>query len=574
MKLFVSLTPILLMGICTAAIINNKAVKMTERRLDDSDAIIKAVLNQFDELYSHSSKDQTMIKELTKGTNPPDGIEEPPHPFEDKLITRYYIQFPTENDQIKIQNFPPLFWVFVAEAESKKGAEDSEKQPAKKSKKSSQNLTFMFANGVVTSKMHVEYGFGGPHLLTPFFRRSCWDFIQKAEESVARLTVVEPLIGLFLEQVSAIFLVGELKNKISAIQVTPTASQLHLQITGRELPEKLGDNNKDLLAYVSKFTESSESKLKIDDQKVEYLVYYLEPEFVNSGEEDTPDYASYIEPFHVIVIRVDKKITLMISSKHFSDSVEISINTKVSIMETLYKLIHKVITKTYTHFLELETQECTDLKAAVESQLAQKLKFQATEFANKKVANEEAKEKSLFFEKQINSHYKIWVTLFEEDGADLLVVIELLKMTGEDEAKTAKVIIRQQSYFPLFSQYCMSPFVISYIEKQKSTFAEFVLSDTIGKPDLSEKGLEDRRNAEKSLDFPYSDPFTKALSVAESNEITSDVVSPPQTILTDCNQDELNKLTGEGKKKYNMCLKAAEDPEEPKRLGFHLTAAA
>jgi hypothetical protein len=561
MKLNAVFLAAIFLGLAAASVLLDAGLKtvpaVPARALAEPSAeeqkIIEFVLTTFDSLLASDSKSGIAYFKQADKKAPSTFGEPPKTKFEgDNFLGTYYFLLSKDNhatDARTIKDDVVLLWLHVGRFGKPGG-----KTPDPKSKKSSKDLAFEFTNGIVSSKIKVSYGFGGMELLKSFIVRSCFSYLMKVEQSVASLVSIEPLVQSFTANLESVF---EPKT-----QKVPY--QLHAKEVSRSLivdydgkkDSKTADNA-DKVPLIGSLLKDTKEALKKGKQETgpttpEHLVYKITPIFditidpksivdadkpeysAENRLENPPDYVTYIDTFYLLIIKVGNRAMVIIHSRHFSDSVEVSVNSKTTLIETVYNLIRKVVKETYQSFMDLDPNPTlcpTGIKYA-EAKLP-KLLFVAGGSLpqTEKSENEESGSTttaSMAFTKTVGEGYSIVATLSEEPTADIKVVVSLSK----DGAERAKL----QSYFPLNSQYCSGVFVTAYIKKVTEDFASIVYSEVIRNPHLTE-GVDPRDAIKAHLGSRYSTPFLKDHSHTEGDKFLAFVYRQPQIDLPDCSNE-------------------------------------
>lgn len=505
--------------------------------------IIDFVLEKFDELISVQQKPTgTPDKPVriffnNKDNKAPDSLGKmPPHKFEEaNHLGTWYFKLDKDNSPEagrEILTDTILFWVHVGRTVKGPAAKATDANPAKAvSKKSTKDLSFEFTNGIVTSKVKVQYGFGGMELLKNFIVRSCFNYLMKVEQSVTSLVTIEPMVTLFAGHLDTIFAANvnngkmdyTLKYVLAAKKLTQDYKNGGAAVDAKGLPA----NIKALIVETEK-AMGGESALN------EHLVYTISPVIDQEKAGNLPDYATYIDTFHLIIVKANGRAMIMVHSRHFSDSVEVSVNSKTTVLETVFNLVRKVITETWQNFMELDPSptECPNGLVYASKKLA-KLGF-GDGSAGK--AEEEVKQGgSTVYQKDMGANYKLIVSLSSLESADIKVEIKL--MNGDTEQPR----IFQQSYFPLTSQYCSGVFVTAYVQKMSEDFANIAYSELIRKPAVGPEAEKEKQEVRKHLGNKYSAPFLGDLPHNDKDRFVSYLFRAQQKEILDCQATEPKK---------------------------------
>jgi hypothetical protein len=225
--------------------------------------------------------------------------------------------------------------------------------------KSSTQLEFTFSNGVANGKIKVNSGFGDNKLLDPFIARASFDYLLKVDQSVLSLSTIEPMITYIVTQISSIFVpekkVFDLKGELFTYKLG--YFKKGQDMNHKEIPDddKYAGAKKEIEAEITKTIKVKNPELELGKDGFEYLAYVIKAEIIGDKNENNGiDYSSYIDDFYVIVTLVEKKIVVKVMSKHFLDTVEISVNSRTVIFETVYNMCFKVIEETFRGFAEIE----------------------------------------------------------------------------------------------------------------------------------------------------------------------------------------------------------------------------
>lgn len=453
-----------------------------------------------------------------------------------------------------------LFWMFVLQKKEPVQAEGDKKGPKKQKKK---EMSFEFTNGIVTSKIKIEFGFGDKSLLEGFIKRSCAAFAQKVEQSVFGLGTVEPELSLVMENLNEIFPAPKKVDKAIFTFKKPSAAdkfnKFDFQVAGVSAKtEFVKEEHPDLDDIIKELSpEGSGAKEHHQD---EYLIYKIEPEFTESNNpEDEQDDSSYIDSFYLILFHTNRKVTIMINSKHFSDSVEISVNSKFMVIQTVYSLLYNVIVHTFGHFIELDaaTQDCDNLLPYLNTQI-KKLHGDDSGADNK-------------FKIKIGDKHHMNID-FTEEADDVLTKIAFVRSTEqgtEDPSQKEPSIAEKQAYFPLKSQYCMSPFILSFIEKMKQDYAKLALSELIRAPMSNNEN--EIKSVKEILGSRYGELFVKDIPIKDDHKISFTGSVPGNQQLSEC-----KSLTSEGKNwSFVLCKRKNEKNENlPASLEYIWVAKA
>lgn len=388
-------------------------------------------------------------------------------------------------------------------------------------------IYFEFTNKIVNSKIAITYGASGVDMLDNFINRSCFNYLQKIEQSVFGLAAVFPSLESVAKMMDDLFLKTLVDPKIKKLTTVTKFYDFKNRI--KEPSTISGDltQSPPLLKMVVDLTAGLSGNSQ--DQSREYIIFEVTPEFGESQPINKPDFTSYIDVFYVIIVSASQKISLTVSSKHFSDSVEISVNSKLAVMENLNNLCSKVITQTFQHFIDLElpVEECKDGFSYFDSK-ASGLKWTDS------LVNDEAQmpagvDLHKQYEHVLSAESKILLYLYKVKDGDALVSVRLLPGQGsqkmKDQMKSGlesqnqnadsqknsdginskdinnipnnnpnmiylKAVIERQTYFPLVSQFCTGPLILSFVEKMKQDFMGMALSSALLSENIEEETIK------------------------------------------------------------------------------------
>lgn len=545
----------------------------------DEQKVIDFVLNTFEEIVAPGEKaDHFYFNQAKDKLDEAVGVP-PPHKFGDKLLATYYFKLTDKNAAArKIKKDHVLFWVHVAQGgkpaatTGQNGDAPKEGNVPKPSKKSTKDITFEFTNGVVSSKIKVQYGFGGMELLKNFIIRSCFNYWIKVEQSVFGLVSVEPMLTLFTANIEDIFLGDKAAESPYKLVSKQVASSLSLSYEGYKdlpVPETLPGIKKVVDGTVEAMKKSSKGG---DKGAPEFLVYEIKPEITAQNPEEQPDYATYIDVFYLIAIKVGGRVVVMVHSKHFSDSIEVSVNSKQTIVDTVYNLCHKVLLQTYQNFLDLEPKGdiCPNGVVYMEKKGVAKLGLEPGNANPGDKSGEEDGTKVTHYKKDLGGNNWLAVSLQIVDNADVKVVVQLLKLS--EDGATASTIIRRQNYFPYMSQYCMGVFIMSFVEKVKEDFSDLAYSEAIRKPDLA-KGEEEKKIIRQNLGLKFSAPFIPDIQFTAGNTIDLTSMRDAQGAIEDCPEgiNNVAPAAAAGKWQAQLCVSKASTP---RKVGVIMKALA
>lgn len=544
--------------------------------------VIDFVLNTFEDIIQTGEKtNHFYYNQATDKLDEAVGVP-PPHKFGDKHLATYYFKLDDKNAAArKIKAEHVLLWVHVAQGgkpaatttaktgegqtgEGQTGdGQTAQTQTPKPSKKSTKDITFEFTNGVVSSKIKVQYGFGGMELLKAFIIRSCFNYLVKVEQSVLGLVSVEPLLTLFSTNIQDIYLGDKAAEFPFKLEAKQAASSLAIAYEGYKetpVPETLPG-----LKKVVDTTLEAMKKSKPDDKsKPEYLVYEVKPELTGQNPDEQPDYATYIDTFHLVILRAAGRVSIMAHSKHFTDSIEVSVNSKQAILDTVYSLCHKVILQTYSNFLDLEPKDdiCPNGVVYLEKKGAAKLGLEVGNANPADTSGEgEGAAKVTHYKKDLGGRNWLAVAVQVIDNADVKVVVQLLKLS--EDGATASGVIRRQNYFPFVSQYCMGVFMMSFIEKVKEDFADLAYSEAIRKPDLA-KGEEDKNAIKQNLGLKFNQPFIPDIQFTAGNLVDLTSMRDAQAAAEECPEgiNSSAPAAAAGKWQAQLCIFKGNTPRK------------
>lgn len=555
--------------------------KAVERQLADVTAeeqkIIDFVMNTFEELIIPGTKAADKHLYFNQATNKLDeAVGKPPqHHYAEKHLATYYFKFDDNNSppERKIKTPYVLFWVHVAQGGPKQTGETPKEgdkgATTKAAKKTTKDIVFEFTNGIVTSKIKVQYAFGGMELLKDFIRRSCFNFLLKVEQSVFGLVVVEPIFDSIASAIQDIFLADIDPLPPYTLAASLISKELHV---ADEKEKKVAIP--ETLPAIKKIVEGTIASMKkVDDKggQPEHLIYEVKPTITSLNPDEQPDYATYIDVFHLLVLKVGSRILLMVHSKHFSDSIEVSVNSKQTIVDTAYNLLYKVIRQTYQNFLDLEPkgQTCANGVEYVKSKGIAKLGLEEGDAnpAGQTTGEGEKKEDGpvassvTHFKKELGGTNRLGVSLQVIDNADIKVVVQLFKVSQDGTTVTS--VIRRQNYFPYVSQYCMGVFILSFIEKVKEDFADLAFSEEVRNPDAA-KGEENKKLIGQNLGLKYNLPFSPDVGFTDANIVDLTKYWEKQETIEDC-PERLNSVApvaAAGKWQAHLCTLKTSKPKK------------
>lgn len=413
-----------------------------------------------------------------------------------------------------------LFWSYVAQAgkptPAKEGSQAEGETKKASAKKSSKDIVFEFTNGILSSKVKIQYGFGGGlELLQHFIYRTCVNYLVKMNLSLPNLAYIEGTLngyGAALQQ--AVF--GDAADLPFKISGKLFAKQLNLHYDGKEdipLPDKQP-------ALKADITQNTEALMKApkDGEKspAEYLVYQIDPELTNTNPQDQPDYATYITPFHLYLLRAGGRTMVRVYSSHYQDSVEVSVASKITITEIISYLIRKIVDKGFRGLTKLDAggETCPSTLVYIEKVGAAELGLVAgsADPANK----EDGAGTVVHYKKDLGNHYWADVALTTEETSDVKATVRLLKVSEDGAAATVQT--QDHSYFPLVAQFCAGVLLSQYVEKYLLDFAGLVISELIRTGKLQEKP-EERHKAQVNLLLDHQSPFSVSVRNGEQKKV-------------------------------------------------------
>ena len=135
--------------------------------------------------------------------------------------------------------------------------------------------------------------------------------------------------------------------------------------------------------------------------------------------------------------------------------------------------------------------------------------------------------------KMTKNSLKLWVSLWKVEDADLLAIVELFKIPDGENPSEFERLALKQSYFPYVSQYCIGPFVLSFIDKMKEDFFDLGYSNILQTVDLDKMDMS-TNEIQSELGLRYSEPFPQETKYKSGDTIASMILNEPQTEIKDC----------------------------------------
>ena len=350
------------------------------------------------------------------------------------------------------------------------GVEDTSTQKAKKKSDTQLLMLIELTDGIVTSRIKVNYGISGFSLIKPVIVEGVRNFVIKLDQSITDLFTIDEFIAQTLNDV--VLKLNDVLIYKNIYKITPakcfrdkveaqSAEQMKTVIA------EITDENKKF--YTQKMFDSFVGKTEVTS--IEFIPFEIEMKCEESGIDGETKNRS----FYFAVFMMNKRITIYALSNIFSHSQEIPIPSKLSLFQSIQSSLTKIIVKTYGSLILLENDSSVP-ENAFDTTVAIKSieKLQAAGIVGE--PSKDDKTQLMVFEKDYYGYILKVFTNQPAPGKDYFISILTFKKLSDDKLAAVN---ERTSYFPQNSQYEISVIINSFLEQNIEEFLQIAYSSLV-----------------------------------------------------------------------------------------------